>query len=115
MKLDLSKLKRVTPIKSNSKSTTAVVDDKFEADAVRRLQQLDDWQDPQPDDSGFAFTANPKELSNDLYDTIHNYDPDDTDTYVGSITKKAIYETTCPELFIIVPKNKECLCGALHR
>ncbi len=115
MKLNLSKLKRVTPIKRNPKSTTAVVDDKFEADAVRRLQQLDDWQDPQPDDSGFAFVANPKELDNDLYNTIHNYDPDYTDTQVGSIVTKTIYETLCPTHFVIVPRNMECVCGGFHK
>ena len=77
MKLDLSKLVRVAPYKpkppTGKRFMSVEVVDKFEADAERRLQQLDDWQDAQPDESGFAFVANPKELDNDLYNTIHNY------------------------------------------
>ena len=119
MKLDLSKLVRVAPYKPKPPTGERFMDvevvDKFEADAERRLQQLDDWQDAQPDESGFAFVANPKELDNDLYNTIHNYDADYTDTQVGSITSKTIYETICPTNFIVVPRDMECVCGDFHK
>ena len=119
MKLDLSKLVRVAPYKpkppTGERFMNVEVVDKFEADAERRLQQLDDWQDPEPDTSGDRSITNPKEMSNDLYDTIHNYDADYTDTQVGSITTKTIYETICPNNFIIVPINKECICGQYHK
>lgn len=119
MKLDLSKLVRVTPYKpkppTGERFMNVEVVDKFEADAERRLQQLDDWQDPEPDTSGDRSITNPNEMSNDLYDTIHNYDADLTDTYVGNITSKTIYETICPTNFIVVPRDMECVCGDFHK
>lgn len=115
MKLDLSKLPRVPLSAKRAKtSTQLVLKDEFELDAERRQRQLDDWQDPQPDDTGFRFLDNPKEADNDLYNTLHPEERDWTDTYVGSTSAKQIYEVVCPNHFIIVPRNTECACGEYH-
>ena len=114
MKLDLSKIVRISVSSTNRKAPVPVAHD-FDAEKERRLQRLDDWQDPQPDISGFAFVANPKELDNDLYETVHNYEPDYSDPKLGSVITKTIYETICPKNFIIVPINKECICGQYHK
>lgn len=114
MKLDLSKIVRISVSSKNREAPVPVAHD-FDAEKERRLQRLDDWQDPQPDTSGFAFVANPKELDNDLYETVHNYEPDYSDPKLGSVITKTIYETICPTNFIIVPINKECICGQYHK
>lgn len=68
MKLDLSKFKSVIQ---------PAPPDQFEIDALRRENQLNDWVDPEPDDTGFAL--DPDSIDNVLYKQIHNYDYDDSD------------------------------------
>ena len=114
-KFDLPKVQRVSPTAKRAEASTELaLKDEFELDAERRQRQLDDWQDPQPDDSGFRFLVNPNEADNDLYDTLHPEGRDFTDTYVGSTTAKQIYEVLCPNHFVIVPRNTECACGEYH-
>jgi len=58
---------RVSPSAKRTKASTQIVLlDRFEIDAVHRQRQLDDWQDPQPDESGFRFLDNPNDADNDL-------------------------------------------------
>jgi len=112
MKLDLDNIPRVSPSAKRTKASTQIVlPDRFEIDAEHRQRQLDDWQDPQPDESGFRFLDNPNDADNDLRpDEGHDF----TDPKVGSIEAKQIYEVLCPNHFVYVPRNRECGCGEFH-
>lgn len=123
MKLDLSKLKRVTPIKNNFKTKSFVLDDvdEFERDAERRQRALDDYgivQEPEPDiateiDMRKQETGtDPNELPAMLNMSV---DPDYSDPTIADLVPRSASEVLCPTWNLRVARNFECLCGAIHR
>ena len=99
MKLDLSKIKRVTPVKNNFKTKSFVLDeiDEFEREDEQRKQE---------------FGTDPDELRPMLN---MSGDPDYSDPKVAELRSRSVSEVICPTEFLWVARNFECLCGAIHR
>lgn len=117
MKLDLSKLKRVTPIKNNFKTKSFVLDDvdEFERDAERRQRALDDSGVVVEVDD-VLINSNPADEPDELRAMLNmSVDPDYSDAKFADLVPRSVSEVLCPTWNLRVARNFECLCGAIHR
>lgn len=123
MKLDLSKIKRVNPIKNNFKTKSFVLDDNYELEREdeRRQRALDDYgivQEPEPDIAleidmrKQEFGTDPDELRPMLNMSV---DPDYSDPKFADLVPRSASEVLCPTWNLRVARNFECLCGSIHR
>lgn len=114
MKLDLSKLKRVTPIKNNFKTKKIVLDDEFERDALRRQRALDDSGVVVEVDD-ILINSNPADEPDELRAMLNmSVDPDYSDPKFADLVPRSASEVLCPTEYLWVARNFECLCGAIH-
>jgi len=122
MKLDLSKLKRVTPIKNNFKTKSFVLDevDEFEREDEQHQRALDDSGVVEEPESDIAleidmrkqeFGTDPDELRPMLN---MSGDPDYSDPKFADLVPRSASEVLCPTEYLWVARNFECLCGAIH-
>jgi len=123
MKLDLSKIKRVTPIKNNFKTKSFVLDDNYELEREdeRRQRALDDYGIVEEPESDIALEidmrkqelgTDPDELRPMLNMSV---DPDYSDAKFADLVPRSVSEVLCPTWNLRVARNFECLCGAIHR
>lgn len=123
MKLDLSKLKRVTPIKNNFKTKSFVLDevDEFEREDEQRQRALDDSGVVEEPESNIALEIDMRKQEfgtdpNELPAMLNMSDiPDYSDPQIADLVPRSASEVICPTWNLRVARNFECLCGAIHR
>jgi hypothetical protein len=104
MKLDLKNIKRI-----NIK-----LPDQFERDAVRRQRSLDDSGIVEQVDD-LLINSNPADEPDELRAMLNmSVEPDYSDAKVGDVFPISPSEVLCPETFLWVARNFECVCGENH-
>ena len=122
MKLDLSKIKRVTPVKNSFKTKSFVLDevDEFEREDEQRQRALDAYGVVEEPESNIAletdmrtqeFGTDPDELRPMLNMSVN---PDYSDSRVAEVVGRFASEVLCPTWNLRVARNFECLCGDIH-
>lgn len=121
MKLNLSKIKRVTPIKNKTKSFVVDEIDELEREDERRQRALDDYGIVEEPESDIALEidmrkqelgTDPDELRPMLNMSV---DPDYSDAKFADLVPRSASEVLCPTWNLRVARNFECLCGSIHR
>jgi len=104
MKLDLKNIKRV-----NIK-----LPDQFERDALRRQRALDDSGIVEQVDD-LRINSNPADEPDELRAMLNmSVEPDYSDEKFADIVPMSVSEVLCPETFLWVARNFECVCGDSH-
>jgi len=104
MKLDLKNIKRV-----NIK-----LPDQFERDALRRQRALDDSGIVEQVDD-LRINSNPADEPDELRAMLNmSVEPDYSDEKFADIVPMSVSEVLCPETFLWVARNFECVCGTIH-
>jgi len=102
MKLDLKNIKRVK------------LPDQFERDALRRQSALDDSGIVEQVDD-LLINSNPADEPDELRAMLNmSVEPDYSDEKFADIVPMSVSEVLCPDTFLWVARNFECVCGDSH-